>query len=60
MNPITGIDCCARAANGHTAMPLRRVMNSRRLIVAPEVRTGVCIENLIRSNAGRESANLAQ
>jgi hypothetical protein len=31
MNPITGIaGCCARAANGHTAVPPRSVMNARR------------------------------
>src|SRR5262249_17716360 len=34
--PITGVGgCCARAASGHTAAPATRVMNSRRLIVAP-------------------------
>src|SRR5215831_8516993 len=41
-NPITGIaGCCALAMSGHTAAPLRSVMNSRRLIVcrSPEART---------------------
>jgi hypothetical protein len=32
-NPITGAaGCCARAASGHTAAPLRSVMKSRRLM----------------------------
>src|SRR5262249_5077517 len=32
-NPITGsVGCCARAASGHVAAPLRSVMNSRRLM----------------------------
>jgi hypothetical protein len=35
-NPITGIaDCCARAASGHTTVPPRRVMKSRRLMPTP-------------------------
>jgi hypothetical protein len=39
MSPITGIAaCCARAASGHVAVaPPKSVMNSRRLMVAPEV-----------------------
>src|SRR5690348_17205 len=39
MNPITGIAaCCARAENGHVAAaPPTRLMNSRRLIAAPDV-----------------------
>ena len=33
--------CCARAASGHAAAaPPRSVMNSRRRIVAPELKTG--------------------
>ena len=36
-NPITGIaGCCARATSGHAAAAPSRVMNSRRLIAAPE------------------------
>ena len=40
-NPTTGMaDCCARTANGHAAAALlRSVMNSRRLIAAPEAWT---------------------
>src|SRR5262249_30462116 len=39
-NPTTGIAaCCACAADGHTAAPATSVMNSRRLIVAPRVKT---------------------
>lgn len=40
--PITGIAvCCARAASGHaTVAPPRRVMKSRRLILALMLRTG--------------------
>ena len=32
---------CARAASGHVAAPLSRVMNSRRLMAAPRLRTSV-------------------
>ena len=39
------LGCCARAASGHAAAPPRSVMNSRRLIAAPEAqdrhRTGL-------------------
>jgi hypothetical protein len=39
-NPITGMaDCCARTANGHAVAPPRKVMNSRRLMAAPRLRT---------------------
>src|SRR5262249_10297270 len=34
-NPITGIDCCARAVQGQAATPPRSVMNSRRLTRSP-------------------------
>src|ERR1041384_1858825 len=32
--------CFARAVSGHAATPLRSVMNSRRLIAAPEAQDG--------------------
>ena len=35
-NPTTGmVDCCARAASGHTAAAPMRSMNSRQLIRSP-------------------------
>ena len=38
-HPITGIGCCARAANGQAAAtPPRRVITSRRRIATPELR----------------------
>src|SRR5262249_1874667 len=33
MNPMTGIDCCARAASGHAAAPPSATSNSRRPMV---------------------------
>src|SRR5262249_4151614 len=40
-NPITGIiGCCARAATGQAAAPPTSLMNSPRLIAAPDVRSG--------------------
>ncbi len=33
--------CCARAASGQEATPLRKVMNSRRLMLSPRLRTGI-------------------
>src|SRR5262245_38565996 len=39
--PTTGVGvCCARAVSGIAARPPSRLMNSRRLIGAPEARTG--------------------
>ena len=51
MKPITGIDCCARVANGHAAMPPSRVMNSRRLIAAPKT-TGDIVSAKTRALEG--------
>jgi len=37
MKPTTGIACCcARAVSGHAAKPPTNVMNSRRLMSAPD------------------------
>jgi hypothetical protein len=40
--PILEVSCCAGAASGsNTAAPPRDMLNSRRLIVAPRLRSGI-------------------
>ena len=54
-NPMTGCfaACCARAASGNAAAALpRSVMNSRRLIVAPEGLDGDRSNSYVRSGRG--------
>ena len=42
-NPITGIDCCARAFSGHVAVaPPITEMNSRRLMLPPPRKFAWC------------------
>jgi hypothetical protein len=59
--PTIGIaDCCARAASGHAATPLINVMNSRRLIAAPETSDRGIVAAQMRAVKGWPMSALGQ
>src|SRR5262245_65058600 len=62
MYPITGIaECCASAKRGHAANPPPiTLMKSRRLMLAPRLRTGHCIKQNADTGIGFSMSALGQ